>query len=197
MKLQFMLVAFSTLEKNNRNVPIIGILYRLLIFIYFFCLLPHEQICVQSVNFQQLVQIKAPNHHCLYTSPPLNLDSTQSSWSIDCVPSDNRIQEIKSVFVPEPLKQSWSVCQCVCIQPRAASPDGKWLMQVTSFGAGRSWQIAIMPCDWPNYHCPLPCQHICSLFCLNPLLQHFSPTPLFLPLVSSHLLFSLSHPPIL
>lgn len=48
------------------------------------------------------------------------------------------------------------------------------------FGAGRSWQIAgsLPLCRVTGLIITtlLPCRHIRSLLCLNPLLQHFSPT---------------------
>lgn len=48
------------------------------------------------------------------------------------------------------------------------------------FGVGRSWQFvgSLSLCRVTGLIITtlLPCRHICSLLCLNPLLQHFSPT---------------------
>lgn len=98
---------------------------------------------------------------------------------------DNHIQQIKPLFCARATRAELvSVSVCLTFRAKRSRWDvtdagdmyGSWT-QLADCGF-----LAIMPCDWPNYHCPypppFPCRHLCSLLCLNPLLQHFSPSPL-------------------
>lgn len=84
----------------------------------------------------------------LLTLHKLSLQFWQSSWSIDFVPLDNRIQWIKPVVVVKALEQSWSAS--------STSPDGMWLMQVTSSELDAAGGL------WP------PCHYVSGLIITTP-----------------------------
>lgn len=101
-----------------------------------------------SEFLQQLVGIIAPNHDCVYTSILLSPACHHKAVDPLIVSLfDNHIHQIKLVFVPEPLEQSWSVCQCDSIQLRATGPDGMWRVQVTFSETDAAGRLRV-PCHY-------------------------------------------------